>query len=210
MWVELQRERARRQQLERQIRRAAAQAAVRVAKEREQAARARRETAKTEKERKRLYIEQRKAEAAPVIRGMLSRSRSAGRSSQALQYTARPQRGDVCSASLRNRGAPSRAAASINAGISKSGPVAARFRTSPTAARSGNRTLWRRSRGACYRHHNLQLIHRKPVSMIAVWLHAAMEEISVARRVIWPENTRLKAKCPRHVKLITWRQHAPE
>jgi restriction system protein len=65
MWAELQRDRARRQRLEQQARRNAAQAAIRSERGRERARRAQaRRAAETEKERKKLYIEERKAQAA--------------------------------------------------------------------------------------------------------------------------------------------------
>lgn len=67
LWAELQRERARRKLLEQQARRAWSQAATRDARERERAERARaRKAAETEKERKRLYIQERRAEAAEM------------------------------------------------------------------------------------------------------------------------------------------------
>jgi restriction system protein len=65
LWAELQHERAARQRLALQERRAAERAAARFARERDQAMRAaRRQAAASERERKRLYIEDRKAEAA--------------------------------------------------------------------------------------------------------------------------------------------------
>jgi septal ring factor EnvC (AmiA/AmiB activator) len=68
VWADLQRERARRQRLEQQTHRATAQAAKKAEREREQARRAAaRQAAQNERERKRLYIEERKAEAAGLV-----------------------------------------------------------------------------------------------------------------------------------------------
>ncbi|MFB4285913.1 restriction endonuclease [Nonomuraea sp. MTCD27] len=65
IWAELQRERARQQRLEQQARRTAAQAAARAERERARAQRAAAQrAAANERERKRLYIESRKSEAA--------------------------------------------------------------------------------------------------------------------------------------------------
>jgi restriction system protein len=67
-WAELQRERANRQRVEQQARRAAERAEARAAREHEQARRAAiRHAAASERERKRLYIEDRKAEAAAMV-----------------------------------------------------------------------------------------------------------------------------------------------
>jgi restriction system protein len=70
----LQRERANRQRLELQARRAAERAVEKAARERDQARRAAlREAAANEKERKKLYIEDRKAEAAMMAADLQSR-----------------------------------------------------------------------------------------------------------------------------------------
>jgi restriction system protein len=67
LWAELQREHAIRQRLEQQARRAAEQREAKKARDREQARRAAiRQAAADERERKRLYIEDRKAEAAAM------------------------------------------------------------------------------------------------------------------------------------------------
>ncbi|GAA0365888.1 restriction endonuclease [Actinoallomurus spadix] len=74
VWADLQRERARRQRLEQQAYRAAAQAAKKAEREREQARRAAaRQAAQDERERKRLYIEERKAEAADMAADLRDR-----------------------------------------------------------------------------------------------------------------------------------------
>jgi restriction system protein len=68
LWAELQRERANRQRLEQQARRAAERAHAKASRDREQAQRAAvRKAAASERERKRLYIEDRKAEAAAMV-----------------------------------------------------------------------------------------------------------------------------------------------
>ena len=67
LWAELQRERANRQRLEQQARRAAERWETKEARDREQARRAAmRQAAADERERKRLYIDDRKAEAAAM------------------------------------------------------------------------------------------------------------------------------------------------
>ena len=67
LWAELQRERANRQRLEQQAYRAAGRAEATAVRAREQASRAAlRQAAARERERKRLYIEDRKAEAAAM------------------------------------------------------------------------------------------------------------------------------------------------
>jgi restriction system protein len=74
LWAELQRERANRQRLELQARRAAERAAVKAARDRDQARRgALRQAAASERERKRLYIEERKAEAAAMAADLQAR-----------------------------------------------------------------------------------------------------------------------------------------
>jgi restriction system protein len=74
VWAELQRERANRQRLEQQARRAAAQAALRTERQRDQARRAAaRQAAANERERKRLYIADRKAEAAAMVSDLQAR-----------------------------------------------------------------------------------------------------------------------------------------
>lgn len=74
LWAELQRERANGQRLELQARRAAERSATKSAREREQARRAAaRQAAANEKERKRLYIEDRKAEAAAMAADLQAR-----------------------------------------------------------------------------------------------------------------------------------------
>ncbi|MEV5704490.1 restriction endonuclease [Actinoallomurus sp. NPDC052274] len=74
VWADLQRERARRQRLEQQAYRAAAQAAKKAEREREQARRAAaRQAAQDEREHKRLYIEERKAEAADLAADLQER-----------------------------------------------------------------------------------------------------------------------------------------
>jgi restriction system protein len=77
VWAELQRERANRQRLEQQARRAAEQAAVRTARtarQREQIKRASaRQAAASERERKRLYIADRKAEAEAMASDLRGR-----------------------------------------------------------------------------------------------------------------------------------------
>jgi restriction system protein len=74
LWAELQRERANRQRLEQQARRAAERADANAARDREQARRAAlRQAAANERERKRLYIEDRKAQAAAMTAGVQAR-----------------------------------------------------------------------------------------------------------------------------------------
>jgi restriction system protein len=74
VWAELQRERASRQRLEQQARRAAERAVAKAARDREQARRgAIRQAAANERERKRLYIEDRKAEAAAMTADVQAR-----------------------------------------------------------------------------------------------------------------------------------------
>jgi restriction system protein len=68
LWAELQRERANRQRIEQQARRTAERAETKAARDREQARRAAiRQAAASERERKRLYIEDRKAETAAMV-----------------------------------------------------------------------------------------------------------------------------------------------
>ncbi|MEV0403017.1 restriction endonuclease [Actinoallomurus sp. NPDC050550] len=74
VWAELQRERARKQRLAQQAYRASVQAAKKAEREREQAQRAAaRRAAQNERERKRLYIEDRKAEAADLAADLRER-----------------------------------------------------------------------------------------------------------------------------------------
>lgn len=74
VWTELQRDRANRQRLELQARRAAVQAAVQAERQREQAGRAAaRRMAANDRERKRLYVEERKAEAATMVSDLQAR-----------------------------------------------------------------------------------------------------------------------------------------
>jgi restriction system protein len=74
LWAELQRERANRQRLELQAHRASERAVLKAAREREQARRAAlRQAAANERERKRLYIEDRKAEAAAMASDLQAR-----------------------------------------------------------------------------------------------------------------------------------------
>jgi restriction system protein len=75
LWAELQREQARRQRQRQQALRMEAQAAARARKEREQAAHAaKRQAAVDAKERKRLYIDERKAEAASMASELQARA----------------------------------------------------------------------------------------------------------------------------------------
>lgn len=74
LWTELQRDRANRQRLEQQARRAAERAHAKAVREREQARRAGiRQAAASERERKRLYIEDRKADAAAMAAELQAR-----------------------------------------------------------------------------------------------------------------------------------------
>jgi len=74
LWAELQRDRAERQRRELQARRAAAQSAAKLAREHDLARRAaRRQAAASERERKRLYVEDRKAEAAAMAADLQAR-----------------------------------------------------------------------------------------------------------------------------------------
>ena len=74
LWAELQRERANRQCLEQQARRSAERTDAKAARDREQARRAAiRQAAASERERKRLYIEDRKAEAAAMVADLQAR-----------------------------------------------------------------------------------------------------------------------------------------
>ena len=74
LWAELQHERANRQRLEQQAHRAAERAEAKAVREREQARRAAiRQAAASERERKRLYIEDRKAEAAAMVADLHAR-----------------------------------------------------------------------------------------------------------------------------------------
>jgi restriction system protein len=74
LWTDLQRERANRQRLEQQARRAAQRAEVKAARDRDQARRAAvRQAAASERERKRLYIEDRKSEAAAMVADLQTR-----------------------------------------------------------------------------------------------------------------------------------------
>lgn len=73
-WAELQRERANRRRLEQQAQRAAMAEAKRAAREQERRRReAERRVAENERERKRIYIEQRKAEAADLVADLQAR-----------------------------------------------------------------------------------------------------------------------------------------
>jgi restriction system protein len=74
LWTELQRERANRQRLEQQARRAAERAHAKAAQERDQARRAAiRQAAASERERKRLHIEDRKADARAMVAELQAR-----------------------------------------------------------------------------------------------------------------------------------------
>lgn len=74
LWAELQRERANRQRVEQQALRAFEREAAKTAREHEQAERAAiRQAAANERERKRLYIEDRKAEAAAMASDVQAR-----------------------------------------------------------------------------------------------------------------------------------------
>jgi restriction system protein len=74
VWADIQRERAHRQRLQQQASRAAAQAAMRAERARDQANRAAaRQATVNDRERKRLYIEDRKAEAATMVSDLQAR-----------------------------------------------------------------------------------------------------------------------------------------